>query len=484
MASLLERMNIPTTGPVRHKSNQRSSPYNRSHRIPKGDVDSPWTHDLYDNGSLSARLDVKPAAPKLGLNNVAQKALREATAAATNTQLSIKGASAVSSLGNVLEVAGLATGTTAEDVAAIFKRCGEITAARLAKGGEEPRIRLTFKQASSAAAAVAKFNNQPADGKVLDVRIIGATSAGTTLSGRLGGTDGLGLVREEGSVDVFMDSPDTGSKMRSDSLLHADPRAQVLVAPPGANPADYIQGYYRPPAHCLSPAIHLCLFVFGIPPPALLLTCVPLITKRKEAFVAGVAKPSAFRQDLNIRVSPIGQCGRGDPSVLFRLHGVDQHPQPPSNTVPQRSLRVTSGLSITRMGAGWLFLFAVFWAAGLMFGMIYFIIMFSDLESDYVNPIDLCNKLNQLVIPETAAHAFLAVLFLLSGQWMAFALNAPLVAYNAHKIINKNHMYDATEIFRTLDSHKKESFFKIAFYLLSFFYYLYRMIAALVAESE
>lgn len=29
--------------------------------------------------------------------------------------------------------------------------------------------------------------------------------------------------------------------MRSDSLLHADPRAQILLAPPGANPADYIQ---------------------------------------------------------------------------------------------------------------------------------------------------------------------------------------------------------------------------------------------------
>lgn len=30
-------------------------------------------------------------------------------------------------------------------------------------------------------------------------------------------------------------------KMRSDSLINADPRAHVLVAPPGANPADYTQ---------------------------------------------------------------------------------------------------------------------------------------------------------------------------------------------------------------------------------------------------
>ncbi|KAF8739270.1 hypothetical protein AX14_010245 [Amanita brunnescens Koide BX004] len=135
------------------------------------------------------------------------------------------------------------------------------------------------------------------------------------------------------------------------------------------------------------------------------------------------------------------------------------------------------------MGAGWLFLFAVLWSAILLFGMVFFIIMFSDLESDYINPIDLCNKLNQFVLPEYGAHAFLALCFLLFGQWTALLLNAPLLAYNANKVINKNHMYDATEIFRTLERDKKEVFFKLGFYLLSFFYYLYRMIAALVAES-
>lgn len=44
------------------------------------------------------------------------------------------------------------------------------------------------------------------------------------------------------------------------------------------------------------------------------------------------------------------------------------------------------------------------------------------------------------------------------------------------RIRGKNHMYDATEIFRTLPAHKKESFIKLAFYLLSFFYYLYRFV--------
>ena len=84
------------------------------------------------------------------------------------------------------------------------------------------------------------------------------------------------------------------------------------------------------------------------------------------------------------------------------------------------------------------------------------IIMFSDLECDYINPIDLCNKLNQVrvlqnntgvrvliivrpvscpqfVLPEIGAHAFLTVLFLFTGQWIAFLLNAPLLAMNVNK---------------------------------------------------
>ena len=177
---------------------------NRGQRIPKGDVDSPWTHDLYEPGSLSARLTDKPTAPKINLNAITQKALRDATASSNPSQLSIKGAGSAAK-GNVVEVGGLVPGTTAEDVAAIFKRCGEITSSKSVSGDDDVCIRLTFKIPTSATAAVQKFNNQPADGKVLSVRIVGSTTAGTTLGGRLGGADGLGLVREEGSVDVLMD---------------------------------------------------------------------------------------------------------------------------------------------------------------------------------------------------------------------------------------------------------------------------------------
>ncbi|GAA5873514.1 hypothetical protein JCM3774_000036 [Rhodotorula dairenensis] len=135
-------------------------------------------------------------------------------------------------------------------------------------------------------------------------------------------------------------------------------------------------------------------------------------------------------------------------------------------------------------GEAWLFLFAVILSAALLFTSVFFIIMFSDLECDYLNPIDLCNKLNQFVLPEMVAHAFMTACFLLTFQVIAFLLNAPLLAYNVNKVVNRNHMFDATEIFRTLGQHKKESFVKLGFYLVFFFYALYRMILALVSEDS
>ncbi|KAJ3345566.1 hypothetical protein HDU91_007305 [Kappamyces sp. JEL0680] len=109
------------------------------------------------------------------------------------------------------------------------------------------------------------------------------------------------------------------------------------------------------------------------------------------------------------------------------------------------------------------------------------IIMFSDLECDYINPIDLCSKLNQFVIPDHALHGLLWVLFLLNGCWVDMLLNTPLLLWHAHKIYSGTHKYDATEIFRTITSQKRESFVKLGFYLICFFFYLYRMIESLVS---
>ncbi|KAA1470626.1 hypothetical protein DENSPDRAFT_836460 [Dentipellis sp. KUC8613] len=237
MASLLERMNIDSSvGPVRSKP-RRSDPAPYS-RPSKADVNSTWQHDMFNDGkgkSLSARLG--PGAPRKINAGMAVRATQEAAglvgAGSRGGELSIRGAS---SKGNVVDVSGLVRGTTAEDVEAIFKRCGPITqssAKNSPDGGVT--VRLTFKNDKDARASVESFNGQVADGRTLAVRIVGGVNA--TLSGR------LSVGAQDGTVDDLLAGAPT-SKMRSDDILNdseARARAHVLVAPPGADPREYTQ---------------------------------------------------------------------------------------------------------------------------------------------------------------------------------------------------------------------------------------------------
>ena len=129
------------------------------------------------------------------------------------------------------------------------------------------------------------------------------------------------------------------------------------------------------------------------------------------------------------------------------------------------------------------------------------IIAFDELKTDYKNPIDQCASLNPLVLPEYILHILFNVLFLMAGEWFSIALNAPLIAYHVHRsvprggdpsIIRKYNdmfcsrylkrpvmsgpgLYDPTSIMNadTLNQCQREGWIKLAFYLLSFFYYLY-----------
>ncbi|KAI0292565.1 hypothetical protein BC826DRAFT_1018684 [Russula brevipes] len=241
MTSLLERMNVDpaqSVGPVRSKTRRAdSAPYTRP---PKGDINSQWKHDMYQRGaepgkSLSDRLDAsRDTPPKMNFGS-AVKALKEATGQGADNELSIRGAS---TRGNVVEVTGLVKGTTAEDVEAIFKRCGPITQSSVKQtgGSGDVTVRLTFKQEKDAREAVRVFDNQVADGRTLGVRVVGGVNA--SLSGRLS----IGVV--DGSVDALMETDNGSSKMRSDDIITRDPeaaaRAHILVAPPGTDPKDYL----------------------------------------------------------------------------------------------------------------------------------------------------------------------------------------------------------------------------------------------------
>lgn len=60
------------------------------------------------------------------------------------------------------------------------------------------------------------------------------------------------------------------------------------------------------------------------------------------------------------------------------------------------------------------------------------------MSSDYINPIDLCNRLNTYIIPEAAVHGFLTFLFLINGYWLPLILNAPLLAWNVKKYVTRS----------------------------------------------
>ncbi|CDW52044.1 DnaJ and RRM 1 and Cornichon domain containing pr otein [Trichuris trichiura] len=135
------------------------------------------------------------------------------------------------------------------------------------------------------------------------------------------------------------------------------------------------------------------------------------------------------------------------------------------------------------------YIFALIITAFLLFFAIYHIIAFEELKTDYRNPIEQCNSLNPLIIPEYGMHLFFNVLFLFSMEFFSLAINVPLLAYHIHKYINRPVMsspgiYDPTTIMNAdhLNRAIREGWAKLLFYIISFFYYLYCMISTLVAS--
>jgi len=139
--------------------------------------------------------------------------------------------------------------------------------------------------------------------------------------------------------------------------------------------------------------------------------------------------------------------------------------------------------------AAFAYIVALILTAFLIFFVIYHIIAFDELKTDYKNPIDQCNSLNPLVLPEYALHIFYNVLFLFAWQWGTLLLNMPLIIYHINRYLHRPVMscaglYDPTMIMNAeqLSRAQKEGWIKLAFYLLSFFYYLYSMIYVLVSS--
>nr|XP_009685174.1 PREDICTED: protein cornichon homolog 3 [Struthio camelus australis] len=135
----------------------------------------------------------------------------------------------------------------------------------------------------------------------------------------------------------------------------------------------------------------------------------------------------------------------------------------------------------------------------------YMIIAFDELRTDFKSPIDQCNPvharerlrniericflLRKLVLPEYSIHSLFCIMFLCAQEWLTLGLNVPLLLYHFWRYFHcpadsSELAYDPPAVMNadTLSYCQKEAWCKLAFYLLSFFYYLYCMIYTLVSS--
>eukprot|EP00043_Microstomoeca_roanoka_P003305 m.43167 g.43167 ORF g.43167 m.43167 type:complete len:144 (-) comp12006_c1_seq2:222-653(-) len=138
----------------------------------------------------------------------------------------------------------------------------------------------------------------------------------------------------------------------------------------------------------------------------------------------------------------------------------------------------------------WIWIIAVIVIIFLLFLMVFNLLAFEELRYDHKNPVDVSASINPWVLPEYGSHALLTILFLVTGKWIIFIINAILVGYHVHRYMNRPKIsqpgiYDPTEMFnrQVMRQCVIESAAKLGFYMITFFYYLYCMMYALISSD-
>jgi len=132
----------------------------------------------------------------------------------------------------------------------------------------------------------------------------------------------------------------------------------------------------------------------------------------------------------------------------------------------------------------WLYVLSMFTDIGLLLAQLYFIIMYSDLEADYINPMELCETMDWALPIEAVVQAVITAAFLFTGEWLSLFFTAPVTIYNAYRYSQTKLKFDATTIFKTVRNYRIESIVKLIWYFVLFCYFLYSMIWALVQWTD
>lgn len=136
----------------------------------------------------------------------------------------------------------------------------------------------------------------------------------------------------------------------------------------------------------------------------------------------------------------------------------------------------------------WIYFTALFCTLILLFIIVYEAIMYSDLECDYINPVDCCRSVNRLFYPHLMLQLWLTFSTgLLTMNVFVLLLQGSMSAFKLHKVWRNRTrglscLLEPTDIFPKLRLLKLETFFNLAFYLSSFFIYLYLLVSTILSD--
>lgn len=108
------------------------------------------------------------------------------------------------------------------------------------------------------------------------------------------------------------------------------------------------------------------------------------------------------------------------------------------------------------------------------------IMSLSDLENDFLNPFDLCSRLNCYVGLEYGVQAVLTLTLLLSGKWLTGIVNLAVLGYMVHLWAGGKVYVDTTDAFRQLPQQKRQKLVQLGAHTALFMLIVYRLIESAV----
>ncbi|KAK2979835.1 hypothetical protein RJ640_010726 [Escallonia rubra] len=110
----------------------------------------------------------------------------------------------------------------------------------------------------------------------------------------------------------------------------------------------------------------------------------------------------------------------------------------------------------------------------------YQLVCLSDLEADYMNPYETSSRVNAVIVPEMVLHGVFCFVLFVTGHWIMFLITLPIGCYNMMLFMKRKHLIDVTEVFRSLNSEKKNRIAKLGFYVILFALVIIRLVLSVM----